>query len=79
MVKRSKLKEMGEETVTELETVESLQKQVEENKSKIREIRKADSELNLQIAVGRMNEDTDDVKAEILRACYNYIANHRRR
>lgn len=59
-----------------LETVETLQQQIQENAEKIRKMKRADSELNLQLVVGKMNTDEENPR-EILRACYSYIAQHR--
>lgn len=60
-----------------LDTVEELQKAIEENKNRVREIKRADSELRLQMAVKNMNSEDVKEQVEILRACYDYIAQHR--
>jgi hypothetical protein len=60
-----------------LETVEELQKQITENAEKIRQMKRADSELNLQMAVQKINSEEEKDQREILRACYSYIAQHR--
>ena len=64
------------EKKTKTETVETLQKQMEDNAQKIREMKRADSELNLQLVVGEMGTDEEKPR-EILTACYSYIAQHR--
>lgn len=60
-----------------METVESLQEQIKENAEKIRSMKRADSELNLQMAVQKINSEKEADQREILRACYSYIAQHR--
>jgi len=62
---------------TKSDTIESLTEQIEESQNKRRELKRAESSLNLQLAVGQMGTDKENV-AEILTACYSYIANHRR-
>lgn len=71
------VKDKGIEKRTSLETVPELEKQILENKQKVRELKRSDSELNLQIAVDKMNSDKEEDMKEILRACYNFIAQHR--
>lgn len=68
---------MAKEKIKSLETISELEKQIEENRDKVRELKRAESCINLQIAVEKINSTEESDMREILRACYNFIAQHR--
>lgn len=45
----------------------------------IRRQRRIESELELELAVSHIHEDTPEAAKAILKACYKYIANHQER
>lgn len=67
---------MNKETTKKFETVEELQNEIEQNKNRVRELKRADSELRLQMAIKEIDGDMK-AQRELLRACYDYIAQHR--
>lgn len=61
---------------TNLENEDTLQQEIAEKQDKLRQMKRAGSELELQSAVADMNTTEENPK-RILKACYNYIAQHR--
>lgn len=64
------------EFVKKIETLEDLQNEVESRLEKIRQMKRSESEINLSMAVEKMNTAEENIK-EIMKACYDYIAQHR--
>jgi pyruvate-formate lyase-activating enzyme len=60
-----------------LESVDSLSKEKREIEERIRIMKRADSEVDLEMAVKKMNSEDMNDQREILDACYDYIAQHR--
>lgn len=59
------------------ESVETLEQEIEQKKNKVRQMKRADSEIRLVLAVKDMNNEDRKAQKEILDACYDYIAQHR--
>lgn len=57
--------------------IDELKEQIADNAQKIRELKRQDSELNLKVAVNKVNSDEEKDVKEIMKACYDYIAQHR--
>jgi len=68
---------MVKESKKNLESVEALQKEILDKQQKIRTMKRADSEVRLQLAVEKMSSEEINDQKEILDACYDYIAQHR--
>lgn len=71
---------MVKDTITKrsTETIDDLEIEKREIEDKIRAKKKAETEINLQEAVDKMKVGEDRVD-EVIKACYAYIATHRRR
>lgn len=69
---------MTKKTAPSTDSLAELEQAQREIEKQIRIQRKIDAELELEMAVSRMSDDTADSKKRILKACYKYIGTHRR-
>lgn len=60
-----------------IETLEDLNVLQEETKLKIKEMKRAEASVRLQLAVKNINSEKLEDMKELLRACYEYIGTHR--
>lgn len=58
-------------------SVSELQEQIQENQNKIRELKRSDSEVNIQMRQEQWTSEEPKEVKENLTACYAYIAQHR--
>lgn len=69
---------MPKKTSTDIPSLSELEHERNEIDKQIKIQRKIDAELELQMAVERMSDDSADSKKRILKACYKYIGTHRK-
>jgi hypothetical protein len=69
---------MTKKTSTDIPSLSELEHERNEIDKQIKIQRKIDAELELQMAVERMSDDSADSKKRILKACYKYIGTHRK-
>lgn len=69
---------MVKETKRDLDTVSELELQQKEIADRIRAKKKIDAEIRLQEQVNLMDTSDENID-NIISACYNYIATHRKR
>lgn len=68
---------MVKETKRDTETVEGLKKEIAQKQEKIRRMKRIDSEVNLQTIHDKITSDEIEDIREVVKACYDYIAQHR--
>lgn len=65
------------ETKRDTDSIDALKKEIAQKQEKIRRMKRTDSEINLQLVADKITSDNiDDIK-EVMKACYDYIAQHR--
>lgn len=65
-------------TIAEKYDIADLEQEKKNIERQIREKKRLDACLELESAVKEINEDTASARARIIKACYGYIANHRK-
>lgn len=68
----------NKDTIRSTESIEDLLSAKEQLEQEIRKKKKTEAELALQEAVRKM-DSAEESEADIIQACYKYIATHRKR